>query len=490
MPRSKPTTVAPGIYRRAKCYEVRVFIAHGQPRLVEYFPLDTPLETMQRWQRDRRLERDQHRRPAPLDSRVIPNDARGTLDADLVRVLPQLEGRVSFKADRSHLRAALATLVPRDPARPLVTCRLGELPRRVVTTEHINFAIASWRRLPSARSVRTIQVAGYTRPMRDGEGVATLEGHTRKTPIASGQVVAVKTIRHRCRVLAELFHIIDGHTRVGRGPRARWFTATGMLAVTPVDAAKIPALEKPHPIDVDLATIRRVSTNLARATDPRTPARPPRDRAAWQQREAARQREAQHVYARFLVLVTTAQRPCQVGRAQPGDVALEALSWTVRAAKNEPAHTIGLNDDSVGAWRYFQAVEAWGEYDTSKHAKAVHAAGWPATVRPYNARHALAIDAIRRGVSLGDLQGMLGHMTPDTTRRSYAPFILERQLAVSAQLAGRLPIGPHAVASPEPAPAAPVAPTLSDRPADRPAAAPLALVPPAPAGRRRKAGPR
>jgi integrase len=68
----------------------------------------------------------------------------------------------------------------------------------------------------------------------------------------------------------------------------------------------------------------------------------------------------------------------------------------------------------------------------------VHAAGWPQGLRPYNARHAVMIDALKAGVDLGDVQGLAGHTSPLTTRRFYGPLIVGRQREVSQKLEGRL----------------------------------------------------
>jgi integrase len=73
------------------------------------------------------------------------------------------------------------------------------------------------------------------------------------------------------------------------------------------------------------------------------------------------------------------------------------------------------------------------------HANRVHAAGWPEGIRPYNARHALMIDAENNyDVDLSDLQGLAGHTTPNTTRAFYAPITLGRQRQVADKLEGRL----------------------------------------------------
>jgi integrase len=150
-----------------------------------------------------------------------------------------------------------------------------------------------------------------------------------------------------------------------------------------------------------------------------------------------------------VVLATTGQRPAQLMRAQPGDVQLEDGLWIVRSAKGAPAHTITLNGEMVSAWRAFLAADAWGPYDSSLHARRVHAAGWPKAVRPYNLRHSVMIDALSRGVDLGDVQGLAGHTSPATTRRFYGPLAIDRQRKISNQLNGRLKgvFGPRVVAN-------------------------------------------
>jgi integrase len=91
----------------------------------------------------------------------------------------------------------------------------------------------------------------------------------------------------------------------------------------------------------------------------------------------------------------------------------------------------------VAAWEAFVVADAWGAFDTSKYGKQIHAAGWPKGITPYKARHSFAAAAIRSGVSLGDLQGLLGHASPTTTR-IYAPLLMDRQRVVSEQVKGYL----------------------------------------------------
>jgi integrase len=204
-----------------------------------------------------------------------------------------------------------------------------------------------------------------------------------------------KTILHRCRVLRELIH-----------------TLLGKAARHPITDAKTPKTPKPNPVEVPIATIRKVAKKLLAANKPQE-------------------------YARFQVLVTTGQRPCQVMRAIALDVNLKKKTWIVRSAKNEPAHVVYLNADMLAAWRLFILANAWGTYDTSEQAKLLRACGWPEGIRPYNARHSLAFAALERGADLGDVQGLLGHTQIQTTRNTYGPLQAKRQRRVSELVAGR-----------------------------------------------------
>jgi integrase len=227
-------------------------------------------------------------------------------------------------------------------------------------------------------------------------GVEIITAYERKTPSTSGQVVAARTIIHRLRVLDELYRTLDG-----------------TAAYSPCTDAKWPKKPKTIPPTVATATIIDVAHTLQADADPKT-------------------------YARYLVLNTTAQRPCQVQRAEPDDVQLTARLWTVRDAKGAPGHTITLTEDAVRAWRAFIAADAWGWYDTTKHARAVHAAGWPTGIRPYAARHSLIQAALAAGVGLDECQALAGHASPATTRQFYGPLALPAQREVTTKLEGRL----------------------------------------------------
>jgi Phage integrase family len=83
------------------------------------------------------------------------------------------------------------------------------------------------------------------------------------------------------------------------------------------------------------------------------------------------------------------------------------------------------------------AAGAWGAFDASDYAKALYAAGWPKDVRPYQARHSMALELGERGIDLADVSAVLGHRQITTTRRHYAPVLVSRIEQASERLAGR-----------------------------------------------------
>ena len=379
-------TIAPGIRRNpaGQLVEVRVKV-RGVVRCMPAALLrQTDLAGAKRWQQDERKKL----KVDPIDA-TPPRAASGGLEDDLVRLfLPQIAGRVSYKADRSHARAWLS-----EPGRDGVP--LGQLHRTAIDHQDLNLITARWQSAPTARAVRRIRVTAYTRDRTDRARPDTIQTYERKTPATSGQVVAARTIIHRLRVLDELYHTLDG-----------------TAAYSPCTEAKWPSKPKTIPPTVPTRTVIAVARELA-SEDPL-------------------------VYARYLVLNTTAQRPCQVMRALPNDVQLKARLWTVRDAKGAPGHTITLTDDAVRAWRLFGAAKAWGWYDTTKQARAVHAAGWPVGIRPYAARHSMIQSALAKGVGLDEAQGLAGHASPVTTRTFYGPLAIPAQRAISDKVNTRL----------------------------------------------------
>jgi integrase len=208
----------------------------------------------------------------------------------------------------------------------------------------------------------------------------------------TGQVgVTPKTVRNREGALRHLYHTLDGQK-----------------APTPLD--DLPPLPKTPaaPQFVSVAVIRRV---LKRLTDPKT-------------------------RARFMVLATTGQRPAQLKRAEHADVDLRRRVWMIRSAKGGNPIPLVLTDDMVIAFKALHAAHAWGAFDGSDYAKALYAAGWPTDVRPYNAKHTMAITLAEAGAEWEDIKDWFGHRDVKSTR-IYTGLVVARLKGTSKKLAGR-----------------------------------------------------
>lgn len=219
--------------------------------------------------------------------------------------------------------------------------------------------------------------------------------------------VSPKTIQNRVRSLKHLYAKLDGQ-------RAR----------TPADDLKLPKPPKTRPRDVDVKTIRLVIANLIR------------------QERHGRLRDAK-TRARFLVLVTTGQRPAQLKKTKKTDVDLDRAIWWVPAAKGGEAVPLPLNAEMLTAWQLFSRSKAWGTFDTRGFGRVVRRAGWPAHVRVYNARHSVGIALSEKGVDLADIAAFLSHSRIQTARDFYVPMLFTRLKAASDQLTGRVDFSPR-----------------------------------------------
>lgn len=325
----KRTRLSEGIY--AHQYGLTAVVKVGKIQREKCFPTGTNLELLRSWRIGKRAELDSER------SDQIAAVA-GTLERDAGKFLKHKEGTAYYKAARSHLKAWYA--------------RFGTRLRNSITRDEVERQIAIW--------------------------------HEAK--------VSPRTIRHRCFLLRELYHTLDG-------PRAR----------TPIDHIRLPKIPAPHPVAVPLKTVQRVAANLLKA--------------------------GLHVdYARFLVRATTGQRPAQIMRATPDDLDLKRKIWFVRPAKGGLAVPLPLNADMVTAWKLFAKADAWGAFDTGVAAERLRRYGWPKDVRPYALRHTFAISLLLNGVGLDDVQGLLGHGQIQTTRLYYAPILVSRLKAATSRL--------------------------------------------------------
>jgi integrase len=262
---------------------------------------------------------------------------RGTLARDIARYLRTRKGRPGYRADRSHFKAWIVAFGPRR--------------RHELTHDEIARAVAMW-------------------------------------------TVSARTVRHRVRVLRELYTALD----------PQWTHPVGRLS--------LPRVPRSTPTPVSHDVIARVAKSLIAGKSGR-------HGYGW---EPVKSR------ARFFVYATTGQRPAQIGRAQPGDVDLARRIWFVRPAKGGDPIPLPLNEQMIIAWQMFAAADAWGVFDTRSLAKVLRRHGWPAGVRPYKLRHTFAIDLLLADVPLETIQGLLGHVDIRTTR-IYAPILLGKMQA-------------------------------------------------------------
>lgn len=333
--------VARGIYPDRFGFEVRVPKCRNTIPPKRY-PPGTPLAVMQQWQADEyayylRIKADD-------DAETPPVVTRGTFTGDVTTYLETRAGREGYKSDRSHLHAWELAFGTRE--------------RHRIKSHDCEKQISAW-----------------------------LEKNK-----------AARTLRHRVRVLKELWHALDG-------PHAR----------TPVDAIKLPRIPKRAPTPVSEALILAVAESLLKGKRHRKGIGTGKGYGG----------DSQKTYARFLIRALSGQRPSQVGRAKPEHIDRANKVWWVQPSKGGHPIPFPLYDELDLAFQYFDKVSAWGAFDARSFSKTIKRHGWPADVRPYALRHTFAIGQLLRGTDLGDLQGLLGHTNPTTTR-IYAPVLVAR----------------------------------------------------------------
>ncbi len=125
MKNPKRTKVAKGIYQDQCGFLAEV--SQGRLRRSQRFPRGTAIAFMEAWRIRTRAELAED----SDDTRTIdePIPERGTFAHDLPRHLKKIEGRASYKADRSRLRAWL----------PFI----GRLKRTAIRPSHVRAAFSS-----------------------------------------------------------------------------------------------------------------------------------------------------------------------------------------------------------------------------------------------------------------------------------------------------------------------------------------------------------
>lgn len=269
-----------------------------------------------------------------------------------------------IKRWRNQMKVKLETLYPHQ--------RAGAVPRGTFRADVARYlkslAISSWA---SRRSELRAWEQSLPEKIRRS---AISDQHIRSAIKAWTEAeVAPKTIRNRLMALTTLYHTLDG-------PKA-W---------TPLEDVAKPKLVKRRPRYVPVELLRAVEHHL-RTGDVKT-------------------------HARYMVLIATGARPVFLKRTTPGDVDLARRTWNIPAAKDGNPIELYLNDDMVAAWETFIAAGAWGDFKSEEYAKQLRAAGWPADLRPYNAKHAFGQDLADRGFGREAIADWYGHTKPETTK--------------------------------------------------------------------------
>lgn len=296
-----------------------------------------------------------------------------------------------LKRKRAQLEAQGRTETPRGERGSLT----ADIPRYLKLIKHLE----SWKDREAHLTAWRVRVGAVLRHRITKADVLT----ARVAWLALKKPLAPKTINHRVDTLRNLYRTLDG--------KKAW---------TPCDDVE--------PLHVPKTPIERISNALLLTVDQNLQAmEAKRTGPPWDAKTRAR----------FRVFVSTGKRPCEIMRAKPGDVNLEARVWVPRDAKGGFCPGVYLNDDQLAAWTLFIAAKAWGKYSTGAFARTLRSAGWPEGVRPYQARHTTWITASELGIDLEDIAIGAGHTDPRMTRRVYVPVLNSRLQRLGEALEGR-----------------------------------------------------
>lgn len=214
--------------------------------------------------------------------------------------------------------------------------------------------------------------------------------------LSEKQPKSKKTILNRCRTLHHFYVTMADDKKVR----------------TPLDNIDIPKPDRTRPAFVSVAVIRRVEKKL-------------------------RPYGLEHAF--YLVITSTGLRPAVIDRLRQTITAADVRAGVILApgGKGGEPIPIVLNDDQRAAFKALLRVKDGGAWDASRYARRVRAAGWPANVRPYNARHAVGIELAERGESDDAIQKQLGHVDIRMVRQHYTGVRLKTMKRISGVLAER-----------------------------------------------------
>ena len=139
---------------------------------------------------------------------------------------------------------------------------------------------------------------------------------------------------------------------------------------------------------------------------------------------------------RLLVLHWTGLRPSQLMRMGRDDVDLERGVCYAPAGKGGDHLALPLSDSGIAAWRLYIEEVCWGSWSCPSANKALRRAANQAGREPFTVyvlRHSYATALRRLGADLSDVQELLGHRDPRTTKR-YAPVVSEKLIAAVERL--------------------------------------------------------
>lgn len=210
------------------------------------------------------------------------------------------------------------------------------------------------------------------------------------------QDVAKKTILNRCRTLHHFYVTM----------------ADDKKARTPLDNITIPKPDRTKPAFVSVAVIRRVEKKL-------------------------RAYPLEHAF--YLVITSTGLRPAVINRMRETITKADVRAGIIMApgGKGGEPIPIVLNADQRAAFKALLLVKDSGKWDATRYARRVRAAGWPAGIRPYNARHAVGIELAERDESDDAIQKQLGHVDIRMVRQHYTGVRLKTMRRISNVLAER-----------------------------------------------------
>lgn len=136
---------------------------------------------------------------------------------------------------------------------------------------------------------------------------------------------------------------------------------------------------------------------------------------------------------RWLNCATTGTRPSQLKRLAKSCIDLRRRLVDISGGKGGEPIIQAMNAEQLVAWRAFIDADAFGDYDSTKFARELRAAGWPTGIRPYNLKHAIGMLLAADGAEPSDIQAWFGHTDLKTTR-IYTGVPVQRMRRLSAQL--------------------------------------------------------